>query len=226
MLGDSEGGVLLSQSRGVTWHDWQSRFVRGGAQQWLVTRWGVGFFLQPLGCHEDHDSHHQVDACLVPTTTWPEASLTSSPAMKPRILMMHMCGQRRLYMPQMSIPFGLPFHFQENVRQVYPHMCKVECMRLRPDQLLIDSTLGPLLELMRNWQPLFDGMVEITRCKPRIDGGSLVFTWGEAVWEQNHTEKSKAKKWKEKERWLKPSWEHQDSAVEVKVTHILFSYMN
>lgn len=64
--------------------------------------------------------------------------------------MMHMCGQRRLYMPQMSIPFGLPFHFQENVRQVYPHMCKVECMRLRPDQLLIDSTLGPLLELMRN----------------------------------------------------------------------------
>ena len=41
--------------------------------------------------------------------------------------MMHKCGQRRLDMPQMSVPFGLPFHFQENILQVYPHMCKVEC---------------------------------------------------------------------------------------------------
>ena len=39
--------------------------------------------------------------------------------------MMHMCGQRSLYMPQMSIPFGLPFHFQENVLQVYPHIAKL-----------------------------------------------------------------------------------------------------
>ena len=58
-----------------------------------------------------------------------EASLISSPAVKPRTLIVHKCGQRRLDMPQMSVPFGLPFHFQENMLQVYPHMCKVECMR-------------------------------------------------------------------------------------------------
>lgn len=110
---------------------------------------------------------------------------------------------------------GLPSHVQSWMYK-----------RLKPGQLLIDSTLGPLLELTRNWQPLFDGMVELTGCKPKRDGGCLVFTWEEAVWEQNHTEKSKAKKQRERERWLKPSWEHHDSTVEVKATYILFSYVN
>lgn len=110
---------------------------------------------------------------------------------------------------------GLPSHVQSWMYE-----------RLKPDQLLIDFTLGPLLELMRNWQPLFDGMVELAGCKPRIDVSCLVFTWGEAVWEQNHVKKNKAKKRREKERWLKSSWEHHGSTVEIKATYILFSYMN
>lgn len=44
--------------------------------------------------HEDDASHHQVDACIVLATSWPEASLTSYCVMKPKASMMHVLAEK------------------------------------------------------------------------------------------------------------------------------------
>lgn len=76
-----------------------------------MARTGVCSFLQPLGHHEDCESHHWIIACVVPATSQREVSLTSLPAVNSRASVVPRYWQKRFNMLQESLPFGPSLHF-------------------------------------------------------------------------------------------------------------------